>query len=122
MKSSRYIHNFLVELLDEAQAHSNEDNVAMAHAIIDIGLSDRTHHEQAVDLQEWVNNYAWAATDETTSTENKKQEGDAEASELDDDVKTDSWRGQGSPRGGTSRRFPKIRKKKWGARTSTSIP
>ena len=62
----------------------------MAHAIIDIGLSDRTHHEQTKDLQEWVNNYAWAATDETTSTEDKKQEGNAEVSELDDDVKADS--------------------------------
>ena len=50
MKSSRYIHNFLVELLDEAQAHSHEDNVTMAHAIIDIGLSDRTHHEQTEDI------------------------------------------------------------------------
>ena len=39
MRSSRYIHNFLVELLDEAQAHSHDDNVAMAHAIIEIGLS-----------------------------------------------------------------------------------
>jgi hypothetical protein len=76
--------------LDEAQAHSHEDNVAMAHAIIDIGLSDRTHYEQTQDLQEWVNNYAWAATNETTSDEDKKQEGDAEASELDDDVKADS--------------------------------
>ena len=79
-----------MELLDEAQAHSNEDNVAMAHAIIDIELSDKTHHEQTEDLQEWVNNYAWAATNETTSTEDKKQEGDAEASELDDDVNADS--------------------------------
>ena len=79
-----------MELLDEAQAHRHEVNVAMAHAIIDIGLSDRTHYEQTQDLQEWVNNYAWAATDETTSDEDKKQEGDAEASERDDEVKEDS--------------------------------
>jgi hypothetical protein len=51
-RSSRYIHNFLVELLDETQAHSHEDNVAMAKAIIDIGLSGRTHQEQTEDLQE----------------------------------------------------------------------
>ena len=57
-RSSRYIHNFLVELLDEAQAHSHEDNVSMANAIIDIVLSGRTHQEQAEDLQEWVNTYA----------------------------------------------------------------
>ena len=90
VRSSRYIHNFLVELLDEAQAHSHEDNVAMAHAIIEIGLSDRSHHEQTEDLHEWVNNYAWDATDNNTSTEETKQEGDADASELDDDVKADS--------------------------------
>ena len=90
MRSSRYIHNLLVELLDEAQAHSHEDNVAMAHAIIEIGLSDRSHHEQTEDLHEWVNNYAWAAKDETTITEDEKQEGNAEASELDDDAKANS--------------------------------
>ena len=90
MRSSRYIHDFLVEMLDEAQARSHEDNVAMAHAKIEIGLSDRSHHEQTEDLHEWVKNYAWAATDETTSTEDKKQEYDADASELDDDVKADS--------------------------------
>jgi hypothetical protein len=89
-RSSRYIHNFLVELLDEAQAHSHEDNVAMANAIIDIGLSGRTHQEQTEDLQEWVNTYAWAATDNTTSNEGTKQDDDADASEIDDDSKADS--------------------------------
>jgi hypothetical protein len=62
----------------------------MANAIIDIGLSGKTHLEQTKDLQEWVNNYAWAAMEETTSTEDKKQGEDAEASELDDDSKADS--------------------------------
>jgi hypothetical protein len=90
MRSSRYIHNFLVELLDEAQAHSHDDNVAMAHAIIEIGLSDRSHYEQTQDLQEWVNSYAWAATDQSTSNDDKAPEGDAEASERDDDVNKDS--------------------------------
>jgi hypothetical protein len=89
-RSSRYIHNFLVELLDEAQAHSHEDNVAMANAIIDIGLSRRTHQEQTEDLKEWVNTYAWAAMDNTTSNEGTKQDDDADASELDDDSKADS--------------------------------
>ena len=89
-RSSRYIHNFLVELLDEAQAHSHEDNVAMANAIIDIGLIGKTHQEQTEDLQEWVNTYAWAATDNTTSNEGTKQDKDADASELDDDSKADS--------------------------------
>jgi hypothetical protein len=89
-RSSRYIHNFLVELLDEAQAHSHEDNVAMANAFIDIGLSGRTHQEQTEDLQEWVNTYAWAATDNTTSNEGTKQDDDADASEIDDDSKADS--------------------------------
>ena len=60
--------------------------MAMANAIIEIGLSDKTHHEQTEDLQEWVNNYAWAATDETTS----KQQDEKEESELDDDSKADS--------------------------------
>ena len=41
-----------MELLDEEGAHSHEDNVAMANAIIEIGLSDKTHHEQTEDLQE----------------------------------------------------------------------
>ena len=86
MRNSRYIQNFLVEILDEAGAHSHEDNIAMANAIIEIGLSDKTHHEQTEDLQEWVNTYAWAATDETTS----KQEDETEESELDDDSKADS--------------------------------
>ena len=90
MRSSRCIHNFLVELLDEAQAHSHDDNVAMAHAIIEIGLSDRSHYEQTQDLQEWVNSYAWAATDQSTSNDDKAPEGDAEASERDDDVNKDS--------------------------------
>ena len=85
-RTSTYIQNFLVELLDEAGAHSHEDNIAMANAIIEIGLSDKTHHEQTEDLQEWVNTYAWAATDETTS----KQEDETEESELDDDSKADS--------------------------------
>jgi hypothetical protein len=62
----------------------------MANAIIDIGLSGKTHLEQTEDLQEWVNNYAWAATEGTTTTEDKKQENDAEASELDDEYKADS--------------------------------
>jgi hypothetical protein len=52
-RSSTYIHNFLVELLDETQAHSHEDNVAMANAIIDIELSGRTHQKQTESLQEW---------------------------------------------------------------------
>ena len=86
MRTSRYIQNFLVEILDEAGAHSHEDNIAMANAIIEIGLSDKTHHEQTEDLQEWVNTYAWAATDDTTS----KQEAETEESELDDDSKADS--------------------------------
>jgi hypothetical protein len=60
--------------------------MAMANAIIEIGLSDKTHHEQTEDLQEWVNTYAWAATDDTTS----KQEAETEESELDDDSKADS--------------------------------
>ena len=89
-RRNTYIHNFLVELLDEAQAHSYEDNIAMANAIIDIGISGRTHQEQTEDLQEWVNTYAWAATDETASTLEKKQEEDEEASEFDDDSKVDS--------------------------------
>ena len=55
-------------------------------AQVEIGLSDKTHHEQTEDLQEWVNTYAWAATDETTS----KQEDETEESELDDDSKADS--------------------------------
>jgi hypothetical protein len=62
----------------------------MAHAIIEIGLSNRSHYEQNQDPQEWVSNYAWAATDEPTSNEYKKPEGDAEASERDDEVKEDS--------------------------------
>jgi hypothetical protein len=77
-----------VELLDEAQAHSHKDNLAMAHAIMNIGLSDRSHHEQTEDLHEWVNDYAWAATDINTSIEGTKQE--ENASELHDDVKADS--------------------------------
>ena len=89
-RSSTYIQHFLVELLDEARAHSHEDNVAMANAIIDIGLSGRTHQEQTEDLQEWVNNYAWAATDDTTSNDERKQQEDAEESELNDDSKADS--------------------------------
>ena len=60
--------------------------MAMANAIIEIGLSDKTHHEQTEDLQEWVNTYAWAASDETTS----KQQDETEESELDDDSKADS--------------------------------
>jgi len=62
----------------------------MAHAIIEIGLSDRSHYEQTQDLQEWVNSYAWAATDESTTHEDKYREGGAEASERDDEVKKDS--------------------------------
>jgi hypothetical protein len=62
----------------------------MAHAIIEIGLSNRSHYKQTQDLQEWVNSYAWAATDQSTSDENKEPEGDAEASERDDDVNKDS--------------------------------
>jgi hypothetical protein len=89
-RRSRYIHNFLVELLDEAQAHSHEDNIAMANATIDIGLSGNTDLEQIKDLQEWVNTYAWSATDDTTSTEKKKQEENAEASELENDFKVNS--------------------------------
>jgi hypothetical protein len=89
-RSSRFIHNFLVELLDETRAHGHKDNLAMAHAIIDIGLSGRIHYEQTEDLQEWVNNYAWAATDNTTSNEGTKQKEDADASDLDDDFKDDS--------------------------------
>ena len=77
-------------MLDEEGAHSHEDNVAMANAIIEIGLSDKTHHEQTEDLQEWVNIYAWAATDDTTSNDKKKQQEEAEESELDDDSKADS--------------------------------
>ena len=89
-RSSTYIQHFLVELLDEAGAHSHENNVAMANAIIDIGLSGKTHHEQTEDLQEWVNTYAWAATDDNTSNEEMKQQEEAEESELDDDSKADS--------------------------------
>ena len=70
-RSSTYIQNFLVELLDEARAHSHEDNVAMANAIIDIGLSGKTHQEQIVDMQVWMNTYAWAATDDSTSNEKR---------------------------------------------------
>ena len=62
----------------------------MANAIIDIGLSGRTHHVQTENLQEWVNNYAWAATDDTTSNNERKQQEDAKESELDDDSKADS--------------------------------
>ena len=62
----------------------------MKNAIIDIGLSGRIHQEQTEDLQEWVNNYAWAATDDTTSNDERKQQEDAEESELDDDSKADS--------------------------------
>ena len=76
--------------MDEADAHSHEDNVAMANAIIEIGLSDMTHHEQTEDLQKWVNTYAWAATDDNTSNEEKKHQEEAEESELDDDSKVDS--------------------------------
>ena len=90
MRTSTYIQNFLVELLDEAGAHSHEDNVAMANAIIEIGLSDMTHHEQTEDRQEWVSTYAWAATDANTSNEERKQQDEAEESELDDDSKADS--------------------------------
>ena len=50
MRTSTYIQNFLVELLDEAGAHNHEDNMAMANAIIEIGLSNKTHHEQTEDL------------------------------------------------------------------------
>ena len=89
-RSSTYIQNFLVELLDEARAHNHEDNVTMANAIIDISLSGKTHQEQTEDLQEWINTYAWAATDNTTSNQEKKQEEDTDASELDDDSKVDS--------------------------------
>ena len=90
MRNSRYIQNFLVEILDEAGAHSHEDNMAMANAIIEIGLSDKTHRKQTEDLQEWVNTYAWAATDENTSNEEKKHHEEAEESELNDDSKADS--------------------------------
>ena len=62
----------------------------MADAIIDIGLSGRTHQEQTEDLQEWVNTYAWAATEDTTSNDERKQQEDAEESELYDDSKADS--------------------------------
>ena len=89
-RSSTYIQHFLVELLEEAGAHSHEDNIVMANAILDIGLSGRTHQEQTEHLQEWVNNYAWAATDDTTSNDEKKQQEEAEESELDDDSKADS--------------------------------
>ena len=58
--------------------------------LIEIGLSDKTHHEQTEDLQEWVNTYAWAATDDNTSNKEKKQPEEAEESELDDDSKADS--------------------------------
>jgi hypothetical protein len=89
-RSSKYIHNFLVNLVDEAQAHSHKDNVAMAKEIIDIGLSGRTHQEQNKNLQQWINNYAWAAADNTASVEGTKQEMDADAKNFDDDVKADS--------------------------------
>ena len=89
-RSSTYIQHFLVELLDKARAHSYEDNVAMANEIVDIGLSGRTHQEQTEDLQEWVNTYAWAATDDSTCNEKKKKQEDSEESELDDDSKADS--------------------------------
>ena len=79
-----------MELPDEAGAHSHENNVAMANAIIEIGLSDKTHHKQTEDLQEWVNTYAWAATDDKTSKEERKQQEEAEESELDDDSKAES--------------------------------
>ena len=62
----------------------------MANAIIEIGLSDKTHHEQTEDLQEWVNTYAWAATADNTSNEEKKQQEGAEESELDDNSQADS--------------------------------
>ena len=62
----------------------------MANAVIEIGLSDKTHHEQTEDLQEWVNTYAWAATDDRTSNDEKKQQEEAEESEVDDDSKADS--------------------------------
>ena len=89
-RSSTYIQHFLVELLDEAGAHSHEDNKAMANAFIEIGLSDKTHHEQTEDLQEWVNTYAWAAMNDNTSTEAKHHQEEEEESELDDDSKADS--------------------------------
>ena len=57
----------------------------MANAIIDYGLSGKSHREQTEDLQEWVNTYAWVATDDTTSNDEKKQQEEAEESELDDD-------------------------------------
>ena len=87
----QYTHpKLLSSLLDETRVHSHEDNVAMANAIIDIGLSGRTHQEQTEDLQEWVNTYAWAATDDSTCNEEKKQQENAEESELDDDTKANS--------------------------------
>ena len=52
----------------------------MAYAIIYIGLSGKTHHEQTENLQEWVNTYAWAAMEDTTSNEERKhQEDDSKA-------------------------------------------
>jgi hypothetical protein len=51
-RCSTYIDNFLAELVDKAQAHSHEENVAMANAIIDIWLSGKDHQEQTEDLQE----------------------------------------------------------------------
>jgi uncharacterized protein YjcR len=61
----------------------------MANTIVDIELSGKTHLKTE-DLHAWVNTYAWTATDETTGAEDKKQEGDTEASELDDDFEADS--------------------------------
>ena len=51
---------------------------------------DKTHYEQTEDLKEWVNTYAWAATSDNTSNEEKKQQEGAEESELDDDSQADS--------------------------------
>ena len=61
----------------------------MANAIIDIGLTGKTHHEQTEDLQEWVNTYAWAASEDCTSNDDKQQQEQTEESELDDDSKAD---------------------------------
>ena len=49
-RCSTYIQHFLVELLNKAGAHSYDDNLVMTNAIIDIGLSGRTHKDQTENL------------------------------------------------------------------------
>ena len=72
----------------------------MANAIIDIGLSGKTHQEQTEDLQKWVNTYAWAATDETTGNDDKKHK----ESELDGGLVTGTGISKGVGPSGNSAR------------------